>query len=92
MKRPKYGISRRGLLSAGLASTGSIILSDAPLAAAAEQRSAANVDPGTLKSNFGFRGNVLHTSEPGFEEAAFGNLWNELRPKRHPQIVAQAMD
>jgi FAD/FMN-containing dehydrogenase len=92
MKRPKYGISRRGLLSAGLASTGSIILSDAPLAAAAEQRSAAKVDPGTLKSNFGFRGNVLHTSESGFEEAAFGNLWNELRPKRHPQIVAQAMD
>jgi hypothetical protein len=92
MKRPEYAISRRDLLSAGLAGTGSVALSCLPLAAAAQQPSATKLDPGALKSSFGFSGNILHASQPGFEEAAFGNLWNELRPKRHPQIVAQAMD
>ena len=45
-----------------------------------------------LKSQFGFKGEVLDPSDPGFEQAAFGDLWNKLQRKRHPQVIAQASD
>jgi hypothetical protein len=96
MIRPRYSISRRTLVSAGLSGAGSIVLDDAPLTrqpvAAAEQPGTSHTDASSLKSNFGFKGEVFHSSDPGFEEAAFGDLWNKLQPKRHPQIVAQVRD
>jgi hypothetical protein len=27
-----------------------------------------------------------------FRAAAFGNLWNQLQPERHPRIIAQSTD
>jgi FAD/FMN-containing dehydrogenase len=94
--RSRYSISRRTLLSAGLAGGSSIVLSGASrngVSAAARKHPATNQsDIGLLKSNFGFKERLLRSSDPGFEEAAYGRLWNKLQPKRHPQIIAQAAD
>jgi FAD binding domain len=95
MNKPENDISRRALLSAGLAGTGSIVLGGTSLAresAAAESKGVSPADASPLKSRFGFKGEVLASSSPGFEQAAVGNLWNELRPGRHPQIIARATD
>jgi FAD binding domain len=96
MNGPGYSISRRTLLSAGLAGGSSIVLTGVSLngdsAAATEQLSMGHTDLSALKSNFGFKGTAFHASDPGFEKAAFGDLWNKLQPKRHPQMVAQASD
>jgi FAD/FMN-containing dehydrogenase len=83
----RKSFSRRALLRGG-----SILLSGAPRSVAARQLDAGQPDPVALKTDFGFKGSVLSASDPGFETAAFGNLWNRLQPKRHPQIIAQAMD
>ncbi len=45
-----------------------------------------------LKAEFGFKGAVLRPSDPGFEAAASGGLWNTLRPARNPQVIAQVLD
>src|SRR5271154_3159993 len=100
MNSPRCSISRRTLLSAGLAGGGSIVLSGSfpnNRSAAAQKQVQEQADSGrpnlsTLKSQFGFRGGVLDSSDPGFEQTAFGGLWNKLQPKRHPQIIAQARD
>ena len=96
MNSPRCSISRRTLLSAGLAGSGSIVLGASfpnnRSAAAKEQAAAGRPNLSTLKSQFGFRGGVLDSSDPGFEQTAFGGLWNKLQPKRHPQIIAQATD
>jgi FAD/FMN-containing dehydrogenase len=96
MNRQKSDISRRALLSAGLAGTGSIVLSGAPAyresAAAGHALKTGQTDLRTLKSSFGFQGRALGASDPDFDNAAFGDLWNKLQPTRHPQIVAQAKD
>ena len=42
-----------------------------------------------LTDKFGFKGRVLTPDQPEFNEAAFGGLWNHLRPTRHPQILVQ---
>ena len=97
-------ISRRALLSAGLAGGSSIVVGGSFLnnrSAAArqavqqtakQQAVSGRLSPAALKSQFGFRGGVLEPSDPGFEQTAFGELWNKLQPKRHPQIIAQASD
>lgn len=88
-------ISRRTLLSAGLAGSSSIVLGgflNDHSASARERILARQPNPSTLKSRFGFKGAVLNPSDPGFEQTAFGGLWNKLQPKRHPQIIAQATD
>ena len=96
MNRRKSNISRRTLLSAGLAGTGSIVLSGAAayreLAAAGRALNTGQTDLRTLKSSFGFQGRALSAFDPDFDNAAFGDLWNKLQPTRHPQIVAQAKD
>jgi FAD/FMN-containing dehydrogenase len=96
MKSREHYISRRTLLSAGLGGSTSIVLSHASptsgSAIAAEQLNVNQPNLRTLKSEFGFKGSVLRSSDPGFNEAAFGNLWNKLQPQRHPQIIAQAKD
>jgi FAD binding domain len=96
MSSPKYDISRRGLLSAGFASGSAIVLGGAPVygetAAATRQGGTGQANIGPLKSTFGFKGSVVRSSDPGFGDAAFGDLWNKLQPTRHPQIVAQAKD
>jgi FAD/FMN-containing dehydrogenase len=88
-------ISRRTLLSAGLAGGSSIILGgflNDHSASARERIVARQPNPSTLKSRFGFKGPVLNPSDPAFEQTAFSGLWNKLQPKRHPQIIAQASD
>ncbi|MFL5285508.1 MAG: FAD-dependent oxidoreductase [Rhodopila sp.] len=45
-----------------------------------------------MKTDFGFKGTVLGSSDPRFEAAAFGELWNKLQPARHPQVIAQVQD
>ncbi len=49
-------------------------------------------DLADLKATFGFKGAVLTPSDPGFAAAAFGELWNQLQPLRHPQVIAQVTD
>ncbi|MCB8883850.1 FAD-binding oxidoreductase [Acidisoma cellulosilytica] len=49
-------------------------------------------DSAKLKADFGFKGAVLTPSDPGFDDAVFGGLWNKLRPARHPAIIAQVED
>jgi hypothetical protein len=88
----KQTFSRRALLRGGLTGGGSMLLSGAPRSTAARQLDAGQPDPVALKTDFGFKGSVLSASQPSFETAAFGNLWNQLQPKRHPQIIAQATD
>ena len=56
------------------------------------QAASGRLNRSALKSQFGFRGGVLDSSDPGFEQTAVEGLWNKLQPKRHPQIVAQAKD
>jgi len=96
MNSPRCSISRRTFLSAGLACIGSIVLNGSfpnnRSAAAQEQAGSGRPNLSTLKSQFGFRGGVLDSSDPGFEQTAFGGLWNKLQPKRRPQIIAQARD
>src|SRR5271170_7014313 len=96
MNSPRCSISRRTLLSAGLAGSGSIVLSGSfpnnRSAAAQEQAGSGRPNLSALKSQFGFRGGVLDSSDPSFEQTAFGGLWNKLQRKRHPQIIAQARD
>jgi FAD/FMN-containing dehydrogenase len=96
MNRQKSDISRRSLLAAGLTGAGSVVLSSAPAyrgsAAAGPALKSGQRDPGTLKSSFGFQGRALSASDPDFDNAAFGDLWNKLHPARHPQIIAQAKD
>jgi len=96
MNSLRCSISRRTLLSVGLAGGSSIVLGGAfpnnRSAAALEQAGSGRPNLSTLKSQFGFRGGVLDSSDPGFEQTAFGGLWNKLQPKRHPQIMAQARD
>ena len=45
-----------------------------------------------LKTDFGFKGEVLAPSDPHFDAAAFGTLWNRLQPTRRPQLIAQLHD
>jgi FAD/FMN-containing dehydrogenase len=89
-------ISRRTFLSTGLAGSGSIVLSGYPLnnAAADDAKELSALHPtfGTLKTQFGFKGAVLTSSDAAFGPAAMNNVWNKLHPKRLPQIVAQAAD
>src|SRR5918998_3197062 len=50
------------------------------------------IDLADLKTKFGFKGRALAASDAGFAEAAFGELWNQLQPTRHPQVIAQVTD
>jgi FAD/FMN-containing dehydrogenase len=50
------------------------------------------IDLAALKTRFGFKGTALTASDAGFAEAAIGDLWNELQPTRHPQVIAQVTD
>ena len=58
------------------------------------QDSAATPGPdlADLNATFGFKGTVLTPSDAGFDAAAFGEVCNELRPSRHPQVIAQVAD
>lgn len=89
-------IPRRTFLSSGLIATGSLVLGSAShtnMAIAATKRlGASKLNLNALKSDFGFKGAVLSSADSGFEVAAFGELWNKLQPKRHPQVIAQVTD
>src|SRR5688572_1457808 len=50
------------------------------------------IDLVDLRTRFGFKGVALAASDAGFAVAAGGELWNELQPTRHPQVIAQVTD
>lgn len=50
------------------------------------------IDLDALKTSFGFKGTVLTPNDAGFAEVAFGEIFNERRPTRHPQVIAQVSD
>ena len=81
-------------LSSGLAAAGSLVFGSARPTheAVAKDLSAGGVNLGALKTDLGFKGAVLSSSDPGFAAAAFGELWNKLQPTRHPQVIAQVHD
>ena len=90
----KCSIPRRTFLSSALAATGSLVFGSAPPTnvAVAQPLSAGQLNLSPLKTDFGFKGAVLSASDPGFEAAAFGELWNKLQPTRHPQVIGQVTD
>lgn len=86
------GIARRAFLSAGLSAVGGLVAAGAmgPAAlAASEQEAGTVIDVGALKSRFKFQGAVLTPQDKNFNEEAVARVWNELRPERRPQIIAQ---
>ena len=92
----KRFLSRRTFLSSGLVATGSLALGSTlptnTTITTAKHLSVGQLNLNALKTDFGFKGAVLSSSDSGFEAAAFGELWNELRPTRHPQVIAQVKD
>lgn len=86
-------LGRRAFLTKGLAAAGSLVFSnwlgDSPAGAATSR---SKFDKALLQSKFGFKGKVLAKGEAGFEEAAIGTVWNELRPTRRPELIAQVTD
>lgn len=45
------------------------------------------LDVGALRSRL--KGRAFTPADPEFNEIAFGGLWNELRPDRHPQLIVR---
>jgi FAD/FMN-containing dehydrogenase len=45
------------------------------------------IDADSLRSRL--KGRAYTTADPEFNEIAFGGLWNELRPDRHPQLIVR---
>src|SRR5262249_571356 len=72
------GITAAGSLVAG-AGVGSEVL--------AQGQSGSTINVRSLQSEFKFKGQVLQPSDADFNKVALGGLWNELRPKRAPQLV-----
>ena len=90
----RLSIPRRTVLSSGLAAAGSLVFGSGRPTDAAEAQNvdARHFDARILTTDFGFKGPVLSAADPGFEAAAFENLFNKLQPTRHPQVVAQVAD
>ncbi len=86
-------IPRRTFLSKGLLAAGSLILgSTFGTKAFAKTVSKKAIDTASLVSEFKFKGAVLTPKDPDFVKVALGGLWNELRPKRTPDLVLQVTD
>jgi hypothetical protein len=88
-------LSRRFFLSRSLASAGSFLLASGISSgnpALAKYGSAKKLDAGSLKSKFGFKGEVFTPSDPEFKNAAYAGLWNKLSPARVPQIIVRVSD
>lgn len=92
--QPKSLLRRRTFLSSGLGATGSLAFGMAPSFkdAFAQHLDTTQLNVSALKIDHGFKGLVLSSSDDGFEAAAFGELWNKLQPRRHPQVIAQVTD
>jgi FAD/FMN-containing dehydrogenase len=90
--RPFSSITRRLFLARGLAAAGSLFI---PTAASAKQLLASNksaIDFGSMKTQFGLKGEVVLPSDPKFKAYVFGELWNKLVPDRSPQVVVRVAD
>jgi len=85
-------INRRLFLARGIAAAGSLFVPTAALAKQLPSLGKANIDFGSLKSQFAFKGDVVTASDPKFKEYVFGELWNKLSPNRAPQVVVRVKD
>lgn len=86
-------IPRRAFLSRGLAAAGTLIVATgvgSPLWAKTSYR--PKLETITLRSQYHFKGKVLQPSDAEFNQVVYGELWNELRPTRAPQMVLQVED
>lgn len=90
----RSAISRRSFLSAGASAAGTFLLSQSlgGIPAIAKPSSNSKVDPSLLQKEFNFKGKVITSSDADFEQAALATVWNELRPVRRPQLIAQVAD
>lgn len=77
-------IPRRTFLKQSVSAAGSLMLSN-PLIANASTA----VEPKQLASDFGFKGRIILPGSEHFNQVVFGRQWNQLLPKRHPQMVAE---
>lgn len=84
-------ISRRLFLAKGIAATGSLFVAlsgaGALPADAAKKAAKKAIDLAALKSKI--KGQVIAASDADFKSAAIGNLWNQLRPDRFPDMVVK---
>ena len=48
------------------------------------------MDTSTLQRNI--RGRVINRSDPDFQPILSGLLWNQLQPKRYPDVIVQVND
>jgi len=85
-------VSRRAFLSKGIASAGSLSLMSAVVGSQvlAKAASKGGLDLCALQSKF--KGKLLTPEDADFNKVAFGGLWNEIHPKRAPQLIAQVND
>lgn len=80
-------MTRRKFLSAGVTAAGTYLLANPIHSAFAAVP--AGVNFAELKSKFNFAGRVVLPTDPTFNRALFGELWNQRHPTRHPDVIAQ---
>ena len=85
-------LSRRSFLAKGIASAGSLSLLSGVIGNSVFARTIneANLNLSSLQGKF--KGLLLTPKDAGFNNIVLGGLWNELRPTRMPQLVAQVND
>jgi FAD binding domain len=85
-------LSRRSFLSKGIASAGSLSLLSGIIGNSALARTVrtGNLNLSSLQGKF--KGLLLTSKDADFNKIVLGGLWNELRPTRMPQLVAQVSD
>ena len=85
-------VSRRDFLSKGITSAGSLSLISSVIGGPVFAKSVAKntLDLSSLQGKF--KGLLLTSKDADFNKIVLGGLWNELRPTRMPQLVAQVND
>ena len=89
-------ITRRSFLSKGVSAAGSLVFASG-LGLSSGKSASAKVAPliSSLKLDSlrgKFKGRLITPVDPEFPVVALGGLWNELKPTRYPQLVAQVLD
>jgi len=85
-------LSRRGFLSKGIASAGSLSLLSGVIGNSAFARTVSKDDLNLSSLQEKFKGLLLTPKDADFNKILLGGLWNELRPTRMPQLIAQVND
>ncbi len=83
----KSAISRRLFLANGLAATGSLFIGRGDVFAQSSVRHLADSDYADLRKVF--KGSLVTAKDANFNELAYGELWNKLKPSRKPSVIAR---